>query len=64
MSPNFTAKVSLSAAGPLSVSPPCDTKGVIQQGVDFCTDYQNSHRNNVGDLILDVLFFKDLKGAM
>ena len=62
--PNFTAKLSLAAAGPLSVSPPCTTKGVIQQGVDFCTDYKNSHRDNAGDLLLVVLFFKDLKGAM
>ena len=62
--PNFTAKVSPDATGPLSEVPPCTNKGVIQQGVDYCTDYQNSHRNNAGDLLLEVLFFKDMRGTM
>ena len=62
--PNFSAKVSLDAAGPLSVSPACTTKGVIQAGADFCTDYQNSRRNNAGDLLLAVLFFKDFRGTI
>jgi len=62
--PNFSAKLSLDATGPLSVAPPCTTKGVIQEGVDFCTDYQNSHRDNAGDLLLVVLFFKDMRGTI
>jgi hypothetical protein len=62
--PNFTAKLALSATGALTVSPACTTKGVIQEGVDFCTDYQNSRRNNVGDLLLNVLFFRDMRGTI
>ncbi len=61
---SYTAKVSLSAAGPLEVSDPCTAKGVIQSTEEFCTDYVSSKRNNAGDLILVVLFFRDLKGAM
>jgi len=61
---SYTAKVALSATGALSVSPPCATKGVIQQGEDFCTDYVSSHRDNAGDVLLVVLFLRDMKGTM
>ena len=60
----YEAKATLSATGPLEVSEPCTSKGVIQSTEDFCTDYVSSKRNNAGDLILVVLFFRDLKGAM
>ncbi len=63
---SYTAKVSLSATDLLKVSPACSSKGVIQDdpAVDFCTDYVSSKRNNAGDLILVVLFFKDMRGAI
>jgi hypothetical protein len=60
----YTAYASLSATGALTAVPPCDTKGVIQDGVDFCTDYVSSHRDNAGDVILVVLFFRDMRGTM
>jgi hypothetical protein len=61
---SYTAKVALAASAPLEVSPACTTKGVIQQGEDFCTDYVSSHRDNAGDVILVVLFFTDMRGTM
>jgi hypothetical protein len=60
----YTAKLSLSATGALQVSPACTSKGVIQQGVSFCTDYVSSHRDNAGDVILAVLFFTDMRGTI
>jgi len=62
---SFTLKVSQSATGPLDqVSQPCLTKGVVNDGVTFCTDYNQSHRDNAGDLILVLLFTKDMRGGM
>jgi hypothetical protein len=61
---SYTAFASLSATGPLTAVPACVAKGVIQDAVDFCTDYVSSHRDNAGDLILDVLFYKDMRGTM
>src|SRR5215471_6815274 len=54
---SFTLKVSQSATGPLDhVSQPCISKGVADNGLNngdtFCTDYNQSHRDNAGDLIL------------
>jgi hypothetical protein len=60
----YNAKVSLSATGPLSVSPACTSKGVIQAGEYFCTDYVSSHRDNAGDVILVVLFFRDMRSTI
>jgi hypothetical protein len=60
----YSAKLSLSAAGPLTVAPACTSKGVVQQGEDFCTDYVASHRDNAGDVILVVLFFTDMRGTI
>jgi hypothetical protein len=60
----YTAKLSLSATGPLSVAPPCVSKGVMQAGVDFCVDYVASHKDNAGDVLLHVLFFTDMRGTI
>ena len=61
---SFTLKVSQSATGPLDqVSQPCLTKGVVNDGATFCTDYNQSHRDNAGDLILVLLFTKDMRGS-
>jgi hypothetical protein len=43
---------------------PCTAKGQIQDGVAFCTDYVSSKRDNAGDLLLEVLFFHDLRGMI
>jgi len=64
---SFTLKVSQSATGPLDhVSQPCLTKGVADDGLGhtFCTDYNQSHRDNAGALILVLLFTKDMRGGM
>jgi hypothetical protein len=63
---SYTAKVALTKDGALSPSPPCATKGVIQDepGVEFCTDYVSSHRDNAGDVLLHVLFFTDMRGTI
>jgi hypothetical protein len=60
----YTAKLALTADGSLSVVPACATKGVIQPGADFCTDYVASHRDNAGDVLLHVLFFKDMRATI
>ena len=62
----YTAKVSpWRSSGALADSlPPAPSKGVLGDGVDFCTDYVSSHRDNAGDLLLEVLFDKDMRGTM
>jgi hypothetical protein len=65
---NFTIKVSQSATGPLDhVSQPCIAKGVADNGLNngdtFCTDYNQSHRDNSGALILVLLFTEDMRGS-
>lgn len=67
---SYTAYASLSATGALTAVPACAAKGVIQETdangnpLFFCTDYVSSHRDNAGDVILEVLFFKDMRGTM
>ena len=72
---SYTAKISLLAAGEFIDSPACTIKGVLNTypdlapGVEdprnhFCTDYVASHRDNAGDLLLEVLFDKDMRGTM
>jgi hypothetical protein len=60
----YTAKLSLSATGPLTEADACVSKGVIQDGVDFCVDYVASHKDNAGDVLLHVLFFTDMRGTI
>jgi hypothetical protein len=65
---SFTIKVSQSATGPLDhVSQPCISKGVADNGLNngdtFCTDYNQSHRDNAGALILVLLFTEDMRGS-
>ena len=60
---NYTAKIALSSIGGLTDSPACPSKGVLGDG-HFCTDYVSSHRDNAGDLILEVLFDIDMRGTM
>jgi hypothetical protein len=68
---SYTAKISLLAEGTFVDSPACTTKGVLNTYDDpndprnhFCTDYVASHRDNAGDLLLEVLFDKDMRGTM
>ena len=64
---SYTLKVSFSATGPLNlVSAPCTTKGVALDaaGNTFCTDYVRSHRDNAGDLLLNLLFVHDVRGSI
>ena len=68
---SYTAKISLQAEGEFIDSPACTTKGVLNTYPDlndprnhFCTDYVASHRDNAGDLLLEVLFDKDMRGTM
>jgi hypothetical protein len=72
---SYTAQISLQADGAFTASPACAVKGVLNtypplpSGLEdprnhFCTDYVASHRDNAGDLLLEVLFDKDMRGAM
>jgi len=61
---SYDARISLEVDGPLDISPPCAVKGQIQDGEDFCTDYVSSKRDNAGDLLLQILFFRDLRGMI
>lgn len=63
---SYTLKVSFLATGPLDlVSAPCTNKGVALDaaGNMFCTDYRRSHRDNAGDLLLYLLFVRDMRGS-
>lgn len=40
---------------------PCSSKGVVDTGKDFCTDYVQSTRDGAGDVLLYVLFAADAK---
>jgi hypothetical protein len=60
----YTAKLSLSATGPLTVAAACTSKGVIQSTEQFCVDYVASHKDNAGDVLLHVLFFTDMRGTI
>lgn len=44
-----------------ATSPACARKGVIDEGLEFCTDYVQSTRDNAGDLQLVVLLAIDAK---
>ena len=57
---SYTAKIALSNSGAFSDSPACTSKGVLNAGAHFCTDYVSSHRDNAGDLLLEVLFDRDM----
>ena len=57
---SYGVKVALAAGDPLTTSPACAAKGVIDTG-DFCTDYVQSSRDNAGDVLLYVLLAKDAK---
>ncbi|MEO6509936.1 MAG: hypothetical protein ABIO16_03020 [Nocardioides sp.] len=68
---SYSAKISLLKSGDLTVSPACPSKGTlpalsdsIPGGGHYCTDYVSSHRDNAGDLLLEVLFDKDMRGTM
>ena len=61
---SYTAKISLSSSGELAASPACPSKGVLGSDQHFCTDYVSSHRDNAGDLLLEVLFDKDMRGTI
>jgi hypothetical protein len=75
---NYTARISLLKSGAFVDSPACPAKDTLpplstlqpgDPGYDpnqghFCTDYTSSHRDNAGDLLLEVLFDKDMRGTM
>lgn len=62
--PHYTALWSQSATGALQAAPVCPSKGVIGTDQDFCTDQVSSTRDGVGDLLLVVLFTKDVRGTI
>jgi hypothetical protein len=62
--PSFTALWSQSATGALEAVPACASKGVIDPGLTFCTDYRASQRDGAGDLHLVVLFRDDVRGSI
>ena len=49
----------MSAKNPLTPAPECTSKGVVNEGADFCVDYKQSTKDNAGDVHLFVLFTKD-----
>ncbi len=68
---SYTARISLLSSGELVDSPACTTKGVLNTDypagdprLHFCTDYVASHRDNAGDLLMVVLFDKDMRGTI
>ncbi|WP_353952043.1 hypothetical protein V6K52_00975 [Knoellia sp. S7-12] len=62
--PSFTALWSETAFGSLEPVSACASKGVIDAGLDYCTDYRSSRRDGAGDLHLIVLFVRDVRGGI
>jgi hypothetical protein len=58
---SYSVKIALTAGASPTVSQPCSTKGVVDPGALFCTDYRQSTRDNAGDVLLYVLLTDDLK---
>jgi hypothetical protein len=58
---SYSVKVTLQADGTPTRSPACSSKGVVDSGEPFCTDYVQSTRDNAGDVFLYVLLTKDAK---
>ena len=57
----FSVSVQIRPTDPLVTSTACASKGVVDPGKDFCTDYVQSSRDNAGDLLLVVLLRVDAK---
>lgn len=57
----YVALGSQQSGGPLSAAPACPSKGVIGLDQMFCTDYVQSTRDGVDNLLLYVLFFGDFR---
>lgn len=56
---NYPAFVQLSPDAAEVVATPCQTKGVIDPGLDFCSDESSSIKNGAGDFVRLVLFKTD-----
>ncbi len=54
-------KVSLFPTGPLQDAGACASKGVVDEGVDFCVDYVQSRRDGSGDTHLYLLLLRDAR---
>lgn len=58
---DYPAFVQLTPALGEVVSPFCQSKGVIDEGLDFCTDQASSIKNGAGDYVLTLLIRTDPK---
>jgi hypothetical protein len=54
-------KVSLSATGPLQNAGACASKGVVDDGLEFCVDYVQSRRDGSGDTYFYLLLLRDAR---
>jgi hypothetical protein len=57
--PQIPVSATLLSTGSLTPAAECTTKGVVNEGADFCVDYKQSTKDNAGDVHLFVLFTKD-----
>jgi hypothetical protein len=57
--PQIPVSATLSSTGSLTLAAECTSKGVVNEGADFCVDYKQSTKDNAGDVHLFVLFKKD-----
>ncbi|MEO6020731.1 MAG: hypothetical protein ABIP45_10840 [Knoellia sp.] len=62
--PSFTALWARSATDALQSVTACSSKDVIDESLEFCTDYRASRRDGAGDLHLQVLFLDDVRGSI
>ncbi|MDT4937992.1 MAG: hypothetical protein QOG80_1663 [Pseudonocardiales bacterium] len=60
----YTVLASTSATGALTPAPPCPSKGVVGPTQQFCTDYVESNRDGVDNLLLYLLFIDDFRGSI
>jgi len=58
---SYSVLVQLTPGSPPVSSPACASKGVVDPGLKFCTDYVQSTRDNAGDVHLWVLLTEDAK---
>jgi hypothetical protein len=61
---SYTAVASHAASGPLAALDACPAKNTLGPTQDACTDYVQSTRDGVDDLLLYVLFDDDFRGSI
>jgi hypothetical protein len=57
--PHFNLTVQLTPTSPVVVAPPCAVRGQVGPDQSFCHDVAQDHRDNAGDVLLNLLWLDD-----